>query len=132
MYSFYLEYLVFYSITVIGYFRESIFLFFDNNNMQKMSVSFLLENSATKINEGHTRTQTNMHIPQKKDLFRRQGEGRHVGLGDRILAALAVLPRSFLNKRMSSTICFKKTQTKQLAWQGFCPPIRCDDLRLVF
>ena len=56
MYSFYLEYLVFYSITVIGYFRESIFLFFDNNNMQKMSVSFLLENSATKINEGHTRT----------------------------------------------------------------------------
>ena len=33
--------------------------------------------------------------PQKKDLFRRQGEGRRIGLGDRILAALAVLSGSF-------------------------------------
>ena len=31
----------------------------------------------------------------KKDLIRRQGKGCHVGLGDRILAALAVLPQSF-------------------------------------
>ena len=28
-------------------------------------------------------------------IYRRQGKGRRVGLGDRILAALAVSPRSF-------------------------------------
>ena len=31
-----------------------------------------------------------------------------------------------------STICFKKTEAKHLARQGFCPPIPCDDLCLVF
>ena len=56
--------------------------------------------------------------PQKKDLIRRQGKGCSVGLGDRILAALAVLPRSFLNKQLNSTICFKKTKAKQLVQQG--------------
>ena len=38
------------------------------------------------------------------------------------LAALAVWPRSLWNKWLSSTICFNKTEPKQLAWQGFCPP----------
>ena len=28
--------------------------------------------------------------------------------------------------------CLKKTEAKQLVWQGFCPPIRRDDLCLVF
>ena len=27
---------------------------------------------------------------------------------------------------------FQKTEAKQLARQGFCPPIRRDDLRIVF
>ena len=49
----------------------------------------------------HLPHHTTTHQPLKKDLFRRQGEGRHVRLEDRILAALAVLPQSFLNKRMS-------------------------------
>ena len=70
--------------------------------------------------------------PQKKDWFRRQGKGRPVGLGDRILAALAVLPLSFWNKWLNSIICFKKTEIKQLARQAFCPLIRRNDLRLVF
>ena len=30
--------------------------------------------------------------------------------------------------RLNSTICFKKTEAKQLTWQGFCPPIRRDDI----
>ena len=34
-------------------------------------------------------------IQQKKDIFRRQGEGCRIGLGDKILAALAVLSGSF-------------------------------------
>ena len=41
---------------------------------------------------------------QKKDRIRRQGKGRRICLGDRILAALAVLPRSIWNKRSSSTV----------------------------
>ena len=74
-------------------------------------------------------------------------------MGDRIFAALAVLPLSFLNKwlnsticfkkteakklarlgrRLNSTVCFKKAKAKQLARQGFCPSVRCDDLCLVF
>ena len=48
------------------------------------------------------------------------------------LAGLAVLPRSFFNKRMNSTIFFQKDPDKTAAQQGFCPPIRCYDLRLVF
>ena len=35
---------------------------------------------------------------------RRQGKGRRIRLGDRILAALAVWPQSIWNKRMSSTV----------------------------
>ena len=46
-----------------------------------------------------------------------EGKGRHVGLGDRILTAIAVLPWSFWNKRLNSNVCFKKTETKQLVRQ---------------
>ena len=68
-----------------------------------------------------------------------------VCLGDRILAALAVLPRSIWNKRLSLTNYSKLTGWVQpcvpnrpaefnrlLAWQGFCPPKRRDDLCFVF
>ena len=34
--------------------------------------------------------------------------------------------------RLNSTICFKMAEAKQLVRQGFCPPIRHDDLCLVF
>ena len=34
--------------------------------------------------------------------------------------------------RLNSTVCFKKTEAKQLSRQGFCPPIRRHDLGLVF
>ena len=45
---------------------------------------------------------------------------------------VAVLPRSFWNKRLNSTISFKKTKAKQLVRQGFCPPIWRDNLCLFF
>ena len=31
-----------------------------------------------------------------------------------------------------ATICYKKNEAKQVARQGICPPIRCDDRCLVF
>ena len=46
----------------------------------------------------------------EKDLNRSQGKGRRVCLGDRFLAALALLPRSFWKNRMNSTVSFKTTE----------------------
>ena len=43
-------------------------------------------------------------LPYKKDWIRKQSKGRRDGLGDRILAPLAVLPLSFWNKRLTSTV----------------------------
>ena len=43
-----------------------------------------------------------------------EDKAKVVGLGDRILAALAVI----WNKRLNSAVCFKKTEAKQLAQKG--------------
>ena len=51
------------------------------------------------------------------------------------LAALAVLTWSIWKNRMNTTVSYKTTEAKQLAWQGIeenLPPNRCDDLCLCF
>ena len=68
-------------------------------------------------------------FPPPSHLLDCNGEGvghRRIELEDkakvvasyRILAALSVLPRSFWNKPLNSTVSFKKTESKQLARQG--------------
>ena len=51
------------------------------------------------------------------------------------LAALAVLTWSIWKNRMNTTVSYKTTEAKQLAWQGIeenLPSNRCDDLCLCF
>ena len=67
-----------------------------------------------------TRGQGKCHHFQVISCVCRQGEGRPFCLGERSLAAVAVLHC----KRLNSTICSKQTEAQQLVGQGFCPPNR--------
>ena len=68
----------------------------------------------------------------EKDLNRSQGKGRRVCLGDRFLAALAILPRLYWKKWLNSSYHSRTAEAKYLARQGICPPNRREDLCLGF
>ena len=65
------------------------------------------------------------YTAEKKDWITRQGKGCWVWIGGQH-------PCPQQGALLNSTVWFKTTEAKQLEQQGFCPIIRCDNLRLVF